>query len=139
MTLPLMQRQIRPTGFEEFYADAPITPQQAAEEAEMYDPSIPFAERIEVAIQRYKARRKFHQDMAHIWTMFVKFGGIRTGPKQFTGGLTKEDYEEHTAAEISRMTATEHAGDDKWDLDGPEAKWMVDFEGVAKGFLCVRP
>lgn len=69
--------------------------------------------------------------------MFVKFGGITTGPKQFTGGLTKEDMEERSALEITRMTATEHVGDDKWDLDGPEAKWKVDFEGVAKGFLYV--
>ena len=86
-------------------------------------------------MQRYKAKRKFSPIKLDIWTKFIKFGGIETGPRQFTGRLSKEDMEDKTAAEISQLTATDFARDDQYDLESSDSKWIVDFEGVAKGFL----
>lgn len=54
----------------------------------------------------------------------------------FTGKMGKEDFEDMDKDEIIAATATDHVGEDKYDT-GDEAKWTVDFEGVAKGFLCV--
>lgn len=52
----------------------------------------------------------------------------------FSGGMDKEAFNERTAAEIVTMTATNYVGEDKYD-GTHEARWAVDFEGIAKGFL----
>lgn len=125
----------KPTGFEPYYADPPITPAEAEEEEDIYGDHNPFAERIQIAMQRYKSRRKFSVHKSDIWVKFIKFGGIETGPRMFTGRLSKEDLEDKTAAEISSLTATDFTREDQYDLEDPESRWVVDFEGVAKGFL----
>ena len=88
--------------------------------------------RIEVAIQRYKSRRKFHQNNAMIFNRWLRFGGIDVGPKQFTGNVDQDFMDGHDAAEISLLTATHYVG----DKSDPK-EWAVDFEGVAKSFLYV--
>lgn len=45
-----------------------------------------------------------------------------------------EEMQSKSTSEIAAMTATIYAGTDKL-LEGYEAVWVVDFEGVAKGFL----
>jgi len=52
----------------------------------------------------------------------------------FTGKLDKRDFEDMDKDEIIAATATEFVSKDKYD-NSDEAKWTVDFEGVAKGFL----
>jgi len=84
-----------------------------------------------MAIQRFKSRRKFHSQHAQFFNAWLKFGGIEAGQKQFTGRLGVEDTEGMTAAEIAMANATHFAGDDKMD----ETQWIVDFEGLAKGYL----
>lgn len=125
----------KPTGFEPYYADPPITPAEAEEEEDIYGDHNPFAERIQIAMQRYKSKRKFSAQKSDIWTKFIKFGGIETGPRTFTGRLSKEDMEDKTVAEISQLTATDFTREDQYELETTESKWVVDFEGVAKGFL----
>lgn len=85
-------------------------------------------------MQRFRARRTFQAKHNDVWTKFVKFGGVETGPKQFSGKLSKEEMEDMTFGDIARHNATEFVGMDKFET-GPEAKWEVDFEGVAKAFL----
>ena len=127
----LTWRQLKPTGFEENYADAPITPAEYATERELYDPSISFASRIETAIQRYRARRKFHSDTAYVFGEFLRFGGIETGQKQFSGGIDKADIKDKSASEIAAMAAVDLVSEAV--LDG--SKWEVDFPAIAQGFL----
>ncbi len=64
----------------------------------------------------------------------MSFGGVDTGPKQFSGGLDQNSIGDMNAGEIAAQTATNFVSDDKL-IEGAEAKWAVDFEGVAKGFL----
>ncbi|KAI4733837.1 hypothetical protein E4T50_15608 [Aureobasidium sp. EXF-12298] len=120
----MTKAMMKPTGFEEFYADAPVTPAAFEEEQSLYD------KRIETAIQRYRARRKFHQQTAQVFNKFMTYGGIECGPKMF-GGSDNRDLAEMDAAEIAAVTATHFVSEDVLYTD----RWEVDFAGVAKGFL----
>lgn len=64
----------------------------------------------------------------------MRYGGVESGQKMFTGKLDKGDFEDMDKDEIIAATATDFVGEDKFD-ESAEAKWTVDFEGVAKGFL----
>jgi hypothetical protein len=84
-----------------------------------------------MAIQRYKGRRKFHTAHRNCFNSWLKWGGIETGQRMFTGRLEPEELETMEADEIARVTATHFAGQDKGDKE----LWAVDFEEVAKSFL----
>ncbi|KAI4725338.1 hypothetical protein E4T49_06944 [Aureobasidium sp. EXF-10728] len=121
---------MKPTGFEEFFADAPVTPAAFEEEQSLYDRNISFETRIETAIQRYRARRKFHQQTSQMFNKFMSYGGIESGPKMF-GGSDNRDLAEMDAAQIAALTAVHFVAEDVLYSD----RWEVDFVGVAKGFL----
>ncbi|GME43388.1 RNA-binding protein Lupus La [Neofusicoccum parvum] len=121
----------KPHGFEEFFADAPVTPAEFKEEGSMYDPGISFRLRMEVAIQRYKSRRTMHQHFLNVFSKFMKYGGVDQTQRQFTGGIKDAELEERDAQDIALMMASHTIDPDKDDED----KWPVDFEAVAKGFL----
>jgi len=118
------------TGFEEFYTDPQVTPAEYADERSLYDDHNLFPHRIEAAIQRYREKRKFHPEPAHIFSTFLRFGGIESGPRLF-GGISQQEREDMDAEQIARANAIDFVGDDKDDMD----KWAIDFEGCAKGFL----
>ena len=64
-------------------------------------------------------------------------GGVDSTTKQFTGGLDKETLENATAGEIAAIQATDYVQTGSKSIkfyDGSD-DWVVDFEGVAKGFL----
>ncbi|KAF4555443.1 Argonaute siRNA chaperone (ARC) complex subunit Arb1-like protein [Elsinoe fawcettii] len=127
----LTKGMLKQTGFEEYFADAPITPKQYEENQQLYSQDNVFSARIETAIQRYSARRKFHTDTRRIFDLWMTYGGIDSGQKQFTGKLSKEDMEEMDADEIAAALATHRVAS---HVDYSE-KWVVDFPGVARGFL----
>jgi hypothetical protein len=91
--------------------------------------------RVESALQRYAHKRKFHATPANIFNRFMTYGGVESAQRMFTGGFDKADFDGLSKADIATMTATNFVGDDK--EPGPDAKWAVDFEAVAKGFLYV--
>ncbi|KAI9683585.1 MAG: hypothetical protein M1829_004888 [Trizodia sp. TS-e1964] len=129
----------KPTGFEENYADAPMTPEEWEEEASnIYHPSRSFPERIELCIQRYKAKRKFDCDRKTIFDKYLSLGGIDTGPKAFSGGIDNKDLGFKNDEEIALLAATDFIGGDitgaRPDIKG-NRRWIVDFEAVAKGFF----
>jgi hypothetical protein len=67
-------------------------------------------------------------------------GGVESSTnKQFTGGLDKETLESSTAQEIVAIQATDFirsGGKNSKYFDPSEPEnWVVDFEGVTKGFL----
>ncbi|CAJ2514095.1 Uu.00g022140.m01.CDS01 [Anthostomella pinea] len=127
------------TGFEEFYADAPMTPAEAAlEKKQLYDPTRPFADRIEECIQRYRARRRLDEERTQMFNKYLFLGGIDSSPRQFTGmGLDKEGLEEADADQIRSMTAVDFVGNaGSRFYDGTVTEhWEVDFEAIVKGFL----
>lgn len=125
----------KPTGFEEYWTDPPVTPEVFEEEKTLYNPGSDFALRIETAVARFKAGRKFHSEMKNIFDKWMRFGGVNTEPKQFTG-LDKKDLEGLSKQEKIDVTVTVVVDEDKYFLDTrPDAGWAVDFEGVAKAFL----
>ena len=126
--------KLEPTGFEENFADAPVTPAEYATNRNLYDPSISFATRIETAIQRYRARRKFHVETARIFSEFLSFGGIDSTQKQFTGRLTKADLAALEPEDVAAMTGIDVVREAVLSNE----KWEVDFVAVANGFLSVN-
>ncbi|KAI1416883.1 Argonaute siRNA chaperone complex subunit Arb1-domain-containing protein [Hypoxylon sp. FL1857] len=127
------------TGFEEFYADAPMTPAEAAEEKKLvYASSRAFPDRMEECIQRYRASRRMDTERTMLFNKYLWLGGIDASPRQFTGfAADREALAEADAGEIRQMTATDFVGGSGcrfFDPLEPE-HWFVDFEGIVKGFL----
>lgn len=126
----MTKNMMKPTGFEDTYVEGPLRPEQAKEEEEMYDPGKPFVERIEIAIQRFKQRRRMHEMYSKIFNKWMKFGGVECAPRMF-GGLSQQDMKDMTAEEIAVATATHSV---PWDREDRE-KWVIDFVGVGEAFL----
>ncbi|KAA8571115.1 hypothetical protein EYC84_000464 [Monilinia fructicola] len=123
-----------PTGFEEFYADPPLTPDEYDEERDIYDEGRPLDEH---GIQRYRARRKLDSVRSNILTKYFALGGIEAGTKTFNGGLDKETLENSTAAEIAAIQATDfvRSSNAKYYDPSDTENWVVDWEGIVRGFL----
>lgn len=94
---------------------------------------------MQTCIQRYRARRKLDEFRSKVFTKYLMLGGVEASSnKQFNGGLDEDTVQNSTAGEIAAMQATDYirsGGSAKYydpvDADG----WVVDFEGVVKGFL----
>ncbi|KAI0150355.1 Argonaute siRNA chaperone complex subunit Arb1-domain-containing protein [Xylariaceae sp. FL1272] len=126
------------TGFEEYYADAPITPQQAEhEKKEVYRPTKPFAHRIVECIQRFRERRRIDSERSNLFNKYLFLGGIDTSQRQFGGIAHDQDaLAEADGEQIRAMTAIDNIGGGGRFYPGPESEdWEVDFEAVVKGFL----
>jgi hypothetical protein len=121
---------LKPTGFEPTYVEGPLKPEEAAEEEQMYDPDKSFIERIELAIQRFKSKKRMHEMYSKIFNKFMLYGGVDSGPRMF-GGLNQQDMKQMDSEEIARAKATHHVPCDR----GDEKKWEVDFLGVGEAFL----
>ncbi|KAK4696559.1 hypothetical protein P7C71_g1382, partial [Lecanoromycetidae sp. Uapishka_2] len=119
-----------PTGFEEYYVDAPLTPAEFEEEKSIYD------SRIEKAVQRYVAKRNLDPERKTIFDRYLINGGVEAGPKMFSGGLDTTALESMNAEEIAEQSATNYVGADRGEPGDPV--WVVDFEGCLKSFLSSR-
>ncbi|KAH7398443.1 Argonaute siRNA chaperone complex subunit Arb1-domain-containing protein [Pyrenochaeta sp. MPI-SDFR-AT-0127] len=126
----LSKNMLKPTGFEKTFVEAPQTSQEAAEEEAMYDADKPFVERIEIAIQRFKQKRRMHEMYAHVFDKLMRFGGIESSPRMCQG-LSKQEMAEMDAEELARALAVHTV---PWDRSD-EKQWVVDFAGVGKAFL----
>ncbi|KAH7394951.1 Argonaute siRNA chaperone complex subunit Arb1-domain-containing protein [Phaeosphaeria sp. MPI-PUGE-AT-0046c] len=126
----MSKNMMKPTGFEASYLEAPVRPEEAAEEEAMYDADKPFVERIEMAIQRFKQNRRMHAMYAVVFNKLMRFGGVESGPRMYQG-LSKAEMEKMDSEEIARALATHNVPWDRAD----EKKWVVDFEALAKAFL----
>ncbi|KAM0276952.1 hypothetical protein ACHAQH_006237 [Verticillium albo-atrum] len=133
----------RGTGFETFYADPPVTPEEAREEAEeLYPPDRPFVDRIEECIQRYRARRRLSTEMTNYFDRYLFLGGIDTSQRQFSGAgprsKSNPDFENMDADDIRRATAVDmiHRGMNcRFYTEAETEHWEIDFTGVVAGFL----
>ncbi|KAG0134310.1 Argonaute complex, subunit Arb1 [Tuber indicum] len=124
----------RPSGFEEHHVEGPLTLDAVLEEQSLYHPTKPFSERIEICIQRYKAKRKFDALRSQIFTTYLTLGGISTGPKQFSGGLDYRQNDHLEKEQLEAMAATDFVST---NLDEDD-EWEVDFPFVVRGFLSHR-
>ncbi|RAQ53942.1 hypothetical protein AFGD_007731 [Aspergillus flavus] len=111
----------KPTGFEEYYVDVPITPKEYEEEKALYDI------RIEAAILRYQNSRRMEPDRREVFMRYLAYGGVDVGPKMFTGvdeqELQKLDSEQALIAKGQASIRHECT------------KLTVDFNTVVKGYL----
>jgi hypothetical protein len=122
----------KPTGFEETYVEPPVTPAEAEEEDRMYDQDKLFVERIEIAIQHFKQKRRMHEMYAKVFNKLMRYGGVESGPRMYQG-LSKTEMKEMDVEEIARAMAVHNV---PWDR-GDEKQWAVDFVGVGSAFLSV--
>ncbi|KAF2217097.1 hypothetical protein CERZMDRAFT_32474 [Cercospora zeae-maydis SCOH1-5] len=135
----LTKGMLRPTGFEEYATEGPITPTQFEEERRLFDPEDAFTTRIEYAVTRFTGRKKMHQASLAVFSKFMRFGGFETLTHMFSGGLGKKELEEYDTEEILQMNA--RFGVSRSVLDGLDehsldsGSWVVDFAGMAKAFL----
>jgi hypothetical protein len=121
---------MKPTGFEDAYTEPLLTPAEAEEEDRLYDEDKHFIERIEIAIQRFKQRRRMHAMYAHVFEKLMRFGGVESSQRT-NQGLSQADMREMDAEDIARALATHTV---PWDRDEKD-KWVVDFRGVGAAFL----
>jgi hypothetical protein len=74
-----------------------------------------------------------------VFNKYLRLGGIDAGAQNmFSGGLDKDLIEQSTAEGIREFTATDYihsAHTCKFYSVNDIDNWLVDFEGVAKGFL----
>ncbi|KAF2273593.1 uncharacterized protein EI97DRAFT_480612 [Westerdykella ornata] len=126
----MTKKMMLPTGFEPTYAEGPLSPAEAAEDAAMYDEDKPFVERIELAIHQFMAKKRMHEMYSKVFNKWMIFGGVNCEPRQF-GGLSQVEMKQMAAEEIARARAIHQVS---WDR-GDSNKWVVDFVGVAEAFL----
>ena len=139
----LTKNMLKATGFERNYKEPSLTPDELTKQKELYDPEEhPIYERIETAIQRWRAKRKLHSATLKVFEKWMIYGGIESGQRQFTGGLTQEELEDMDASDIAKQTANNFVAEEVKDAvddfaydPTEEPTWAVDFEGTAKGFL----
>ncbi|KAF9694450.1 hypothetical protein EKO04_007287 [Ascochyta lentis] len=124
------KNMLKPTGFENTYIEPPIKPEEAEEEDRMYDEDRTFVERIELAIQRFKQKRRMHEMYAKVFNKLMKFGGVESGPRMYQG-MSKSEMKDMDAEEIARALAVHNVPWDRAD----EKQWAVDFAGVGAAFL----
>ncbi|KPI38453.1 Argonaute-binding protein 1 [Cyphellophora attinorum] len=126
-----------PTGYEEWFADPPVTPEVHAEEQELYAQDIPFIERILTAIQRFERTRKLTPTRRDIFYKYLAYGGLDVSPNMFQTVdevQKKEMSKEELAVALSQVSI----GTDKYDVGSENALYEVDFLGCAKAFLSRR-
>ncbi|KAL2261329.1 hypothetical protein VTK26DRAFT_4377 [Humicola hyalothermophila] len=133
----------KPTGFEEYFCEGPMTPAEYQEEKTvLYPPHRSFVDRIEECIQRYRARRRLDNRRELMFSKYLMLGGIDATVRQFQG--TKNIGDE-VLAEASKATIREITADDVIQRGGTQdgrfynpnypEHWDVDFTGVVSGFL----
>ncbi|KAF9122367.1 hypothetical protein BGW39_009792 [Mortierella sp. 14UC] len=95
-----------------------------------YDKSKTPAERVEIAVTRFRKNRKFSPIRSQILSVYLDYGGIQTGPKMFQGGGVKTGgTDDDGEVDFDAM----NAGVDRVDL--PEEGQEVDFTNVVTTFL----
>ena len=120
-----------------------MTPAEYNEERDViYPPHRPFVDRIEEAIQRFRARRNLGPDRDNLFSRYLYLGGIDSTTRQFQGSRAIGDdiLEDATKSAVREMTADDviYRGRDAnsrfYNPSYPE-HWDVDFTGVAAGFV----
>ena len=118
----------KPTGFEEYYVDPPVTPEEFQEEQSLYDPTKPFTDRIQIAVSRFSSRRTFSPMRSLVFDKYMAYGGFLAGNKMFQGSVDTKS-QDLTSQEISELKNKYYVKEDILSTS------TVDFEQVLQGFL----
>lgn len=118
----------KPTGFEEYYVDPPVTPADFLEEQSLYDPAKTFAERIQTAVARFSSRRTFNEMRSRVFDKYMAYGGFLAGNKMFQGNVDPKSAD-LTSQEISELKNKYYLREDTLVTS------TVDFDKVLQGFL----
>ncbi|EPS32590.1 hypothetical protein PDE_07550 [Penicillium oxalicum 114-2] len=110
----------KPTGFEDYYADGPMTPVEYEEIRKLYDP------RIEEALTRYQWKRRMENERRAIFFKYLQYGGIDASQNSGTGVSPKE------LKQMSTDDARQARSQTMIPLE--RRKLRVSFEEVARGF-----
>ncbi|OOF97110.1 hypothetical protein ASPCADRAFT_143276 [Aspergillus carbonarius ITEM 5010] len=111
----------KPTGFEEYYVDAPMTPQEFEDEKDIYNV------RLEDALLRYQKNRRIESDRREVFLKYLAYGGVDVSQKMF-GGVDNHDLQALDSEQILQARALANIRRDKSNL-------TVDFDAVVRGFL----
>ncbi|KAH8172191.1 argonaute siRNA chaperone (ARC) complex subunit arb1 domain-containing protein [Sarocladium implicatum] len=137
---PTAMAAFRGTGFEEYYCDPPPTPAEVEEERwGIYAPDVPFEERIQSCLQRFRSRRRLQANYTRFFNEYLFLGGIDTSPNAFAG-FSQKELKSMAPAERRDATAVDSVSIDGSGgrfFDGNGENWVVDFTGIASGFLSV--
>ncbi|KAF7116867.1 hypothetical protein CNMCM5793_005448 [Aspergillus hiratsukae] len=117
----------KPTGFEAYSVDAPVTPQEYAEEREIYNASRPIIHRIEDAILRFQKKRRIECARREIFLKYLQYGGVDISPNMFTG-TDQRDLKEMDSEQILLARAQTSIAQERSNL-------QIDFNAVVKGYL----
>lgn len=132
----LSKAMLRRTGFEHDHVEPNLTVEEQRTELEIYSTERPIYERLEEAVLRYKMNRKFHQETLKVFHAFLNYGGFDERLSAFTGGVSKEEEEGLSKVEKAIRKQVHHVSKDVMrSFDEGDGKWIVDFEGVTKGFF----
>ncbi|KAJ5312409.1 hypothetical protein N7508_003239 [Penicillium antarcticum] len=116
-----------PTGFERFFADAPLTPDEFQEIKKIYDPALPFHMRYDEAIKRFLYKRRLEPRRRHLFLKYLQYGGVNTNQK----------YGQGASQELKEMTKDEGMEARNFTRVSPEwaTKENIAFDTVLKGYL----
>ncbi|KAL1584036.1 hypothetical protein WHR41_08150 [Cladosporium halotolerans] len=132
----LTKSMLKPTGFERDHVEPALSAEEKQTALEEFSPEIPFCDRIETAVLRYKMNRKLHQETARILHTFLEYGGFDQRPPMFTGGASKEELEGLSKEEKARRKQISFVSEQvRESLEAQDGRWTVDFDGVLKGFF----
>ncbi|KKK22982.1 hypothetical protein AOCH_002690 [Aspergillus ochraceoroseus] len=111
----------KPTGFEEYYVDAPMTVEEYDTEKELFDV------RMEDAFLRFQKKRRIENDRLEVFQKYLAYGGVDVGPKMFVGSDDR-DFKNMDSEQILLARGQTSIKDD-------HSKLPVDFNAVVKGYL----
>ncbi|KAI7496734.1 hypothetical protein KC367_g6501 [Hortaea werneckii] len=137
----LTKNMLKPTGFEPDTTESSLTDAERS----LYDPSFDFIDRIQTAVKYFASKRKMHQDLLQIFEKFLFFGGFITNAQTSQSGMSKEELKKQeglTEAQAKELLEYYSVSDavvtaisSCYEDQSKCAEFVVDFEGVAKGFL----
>ncbi|KAJ6147904.1 hypothetical protein N7497_009886 [Penicillium chrysogenum] len=120
---PKSQRgQNAPSGFEPFYADAPMTPKEAEENKSIYDP------RIDEGIKRFLYKRRLEPYRRKVFLKYLQYGGVSVGPNH-SQGVTPSELKEMTKEEAMQARCTTAI------FPKRGKPYPISFNNVATGYL----
>lgn len=134
----LTKAMLRPTGFEENDNENSSSPQELAENKQLYNPDQSISSRLETAVRKFCEGRRMHQNLRRVFVVFMISGGFQCKNKICQGGVTRKQVEEEGINDDANgdFSIAEDVEQAIFDAqDGKAAYWIVDFEAVAREFL----
>ncbi|KAH8705155.1 Argonaute siRNA chaperone complex subunit Arb1-domain-containing protein [Talaromyces proteolyticus] len=119
--------QPKPTGFEDYFAEGPITPDDHDYEENIYSLDRPIIFRLQEALNRYQQKRRLLNERMYLFADYLRYGGVDVGAKLY-GGVSERELKEMDKEGI--LVARSQA-----NISFNKIKLKVDFELVVKGFL----